>query len=280
VKFEPLKNVSVLLKKSRTEEKTQHGTGGGKQKSAFFAAASAFLCLCVSARAETIVSRYDVTLAGMPLGGAVVNTALSAQHYRVVVSADIEVFFISRKVQGVASGSRHGENLHPDHFQMAISGGDDNAVDIRFAGSSVGSVKINPPIPQRLRDDRVPLRKEHLREVLDPLSALLVTALKSPAPSGNPCNGVLPIFNGYERFDISLRPKQAGRAGMDPTSVTCQARYTAIAGHQRSGGSPQNLIVEVNFKRLPGPNLWVLQSLSLPTAIGTVIVSRAETRAT
>jgi hypothetical protein len=267
------------LDRSKTKEKTRCGTGGGRWKRASFAVAGASFFLCVSARAETIVSRYDVSLAGFYLGNAIVKAALSAQRYKVVVSADLGVLFSNMKVQGEASGSRHGETLHPDRFQMAISGGEENAVDIRFAEASVESVRINPPLPRRVRDDSVPLKKEHLRGVVDPLSALLVTALK-PTPSGNPCYGVLPIFNGYERFDISLRPKQPGRAGTDLASVTCQARYTAIAGHRRSGDSPRTLIVDVNFKRLPGPNLWVLQSLSLPTPMGTVIVSRAGTRAT
>jgi hypothetical protein len=240
----------------------------------------ASFAFCSSANAEVFVSRYDVSVAGLHLGDAILYTSLSAQHYKVAVSADVGILFINQKVQGEASGSRAGAKLIPDHFRMVMSGTEDNAVDIRFAGSAAKSAKITPPLSAKLLNNRVPLTDAHLQGVLDPLSALLVTSLSSSSSSSDPCHDVLPIFTGYARFDVNLRPKPAGEAHRDSTVVTCQIHYVAIAGHPRSGGAngPQNLKLEIDFKRLSRPHVWVLQHLSLPTPIGTVTVDRAETR--
>jgi hypothetical protein len=242
----------------------------------------ASLAFCSGARAEVIVSRYAVSLSGLHLGDAILHTTLSAERYKVAVSADVGILLLNINVRGEASGTRTGAKLSPDRFRMVMSGGEDSAVDIHFADSAATSAKITPPLPARVLNNRVPLTEAHLRDVLDPLSALLVASLRSPS-SANPCHDVLPIFTGYARFDVSLRPKAAGEARGESNVVTCQVRYVAIAGHPRSGGNsasaPQNLQLEIDFKRLSRPHLWLLQHLSLPTPMGTVTVDRAETRA-
>ena len=241
------------------------------------AALLAPLAFFSSAKAEVIVSRYYVSLAGMNLGGAIVHTALSEKRYKVAISADVGAVFINERVQGEATGSRAGAKLTPEHFTMVMSGSEDRAVEIHFAGSAPKSTKITPPLPPELASRRPP-KEGDLRGVLDPFSALLSASLKL-SPSGNPCNGVLPIYLGQARFDVSLHPMP--KAGAQSASiVTCQARYAMAAGAAPAGGGyagAQYLKPEVIFVRLSKPNLWLLQRLSLPTPFGTVIVDRAET---
>jgi hypothetical protein len=234
-----------------------------------------------TAWAEVIVSRYDVSLAGLHLGDAILHTTLSPQHYKVAVSADVGILFVNRSFRGEASGSRAGAKLTPDHFRMVMSGGDDNAVDINFAEDSAPVAKITPPISARQLHNSVPLTEAHLRGVLDPLSALLLASLRSPSASGNPCHDVLPVFTGYARIDVSLHPAHGRDTEGGSSVVTCEVRYVSIAGHPRSGahGRPQDFKLEIDFKRLSKPRLWLLQHLSLPTPIGTVTVERTETRA-
>ena len=54
-----------------------------------------------------------------------------------------------------------------------------------------------PPEPPK--PDTVPLREQHLKGVLDPLSAIMVLSRGS---SANPCDRRMPIFDGKERFDL------------------------------------------------------------------------------
>jgi hypothetical protein len=224
-----------------------------------------------------VVSRYSVSLAGFSLGDAILRTTLSAQHYKVAVSADVGALFVNVKLQGEASGSRAGGKLTPDRFRMAMSGSEEGAVDIRFEGTAATSAKITPPLPAKALNNRVPFTEAHLKGVLDPLSALLVMSIGSTSSSANPCHNVLPVFTGYARFDVSLHPKSAREAQSEPTVVTCQVHYVAIAGHARSGAAAKDMKLEIDFKRLSKPRVWLLQHMSLPTPMGNVNVDRAET---
>ncbi len=229
-----------------------------------------------NAQAEVLISRYDVSLGGLHVGDVVLRTTLSEKHYNVEVWADVGAFFDNKKLQGVATGSRAGGKLKPDRFQMTLTGGGENAVDIRFAGAAAKIANITPPFPERLLAYRVPLTPAHLRGVFDPLSAILAASLKPPSPSSNPCHEVLAIFTGYARFDVSLSPKPEA----EPTEravVTCQGHYVPVAGHLRTAGN--GFMLEIAFRRLGRPRLWLIEHVSLPTPMGVVTVARAETKA-
>lgn len=233
-----------------------------------------------SAKAEVFVSRYDVRLAGIHMGDAVIHTTLSARRYKVAVSADVGVLFINERIQGEASGSRLGMKLTPERFAMVMSGGEDRAVEIRFKGSTAIHTKITPPLPEEAPSSGTQLKKAELRGVLDPLSALLTASLKPSLPSSNPCTTLLPIFTGSARFNIRLHTRAGSEAQKGAASVTCQAHFIPIAESARltsAGTSLQDFRPEVYFVKLPQPNLWLLEHLLLPTPIGTVTVDRAET---
>jgi hypothetical protein len=236
-----------------------------------------FLSVGPGAKAEVITSRYALGVAGMSVGDAIVRTTLSANRYKVAVSADAGVLFFNVKVQGEAAGSRSGAKLKPEHFRMVTSGMEDSAIEIRFTGASATSANISPPLPPSELNNRVPFTEEHFKGVLDPLSALLLTSLKPSPTTANPCSDVLPVFTGFTRFDVSLRPQPANTRSA-AAIATCQVHYHAIAGHPRSASNGlRNLKLEIDFQRLTKPHLWVLQHLAIPTTIGTVTVDRAET---
>ncbi len=216
----------------------------------------ASLAVCWGARAEVVVSRYAVTLAGIPTGEVILQAKFNAKQYEVAVSADVGTILESTKIKGAASGSRAGVKLIPERFQLVFSGGEEGAIDVNFKGSGGTDATINP----------------RLRGVFDPLSALLLTSLKPLSPAGNPCNHVLPIFTGRARFDLSLRAKPVDEAQRKPTIVVCEADYTAAPGQP-----PEKLDWEIAFTKVPKPHFWLLEHIALPTAKGTVSIDRAET---
>ncbi|MFZ0571878.1 MAG: DUF3108 domain-containing protein [Rhodomicrobium sp.] len=230
------------------------------------------------AKAEVFVSRYDVRLAGMHMGEAIIHTALGAKRYKVAVSADVGALFINERIQSEVTGSRLGSKLTPEHFVMVMSGGEDRAVEIQFKGSAPPSMKFSPPL-EELADRPPPLKAADLRGVLDPLSALLTASLKL-APSSNPCTSVLPIFMGQMRFDIHMHQSPAAQAQREPGVAVCQAQYIPIGDAAHAGEGGQFPAPEAVFVRLAKPNVWLLHRLSLPTPVGTVTVDRAETAVT
>jgi len=212
--------------------------------------------VCCGARADVVVSRYAVTLAGIPTGEVILQAKFTAKQYEVAVSADVGTILDSTKIKGAASGSRAGVKLTPERFQLAFSGGEEGTIDVNFKGSGGTDATINP----------------RLRGVFDPLSALLLTSLKPLAPAGNPCNHVLPIFTGRARFDLNLHPKAAGQAQRRSATVICEADYAATPGQP-----PEKLDWEIAFTKVPKPHFWLLEHIALPTAKGTISIDRAET---
>jgi hypothetical protein len=211
-----------------------------------------------SASAEILLSRYAVSLDGLHIGDAVLRTALEAKRYKVAVTADIGMLLASTQIQGVATGARAGAKLTPEHFQIVRTGGDEGAIEVNFATSAAAAEN----------------GAARLKGVFDPLSALLSASLKPASPSNHPCDGVLPIFTGRERFDLKLRPKAADGAQVGRTFVICQA--TAGAPQPGGTGKPP-LNWEIVLQKVSKPHFWLVERISLPTPKGVVTIDRAET---
>ncbi len=231
---------------------------GEKTASAILAILLTSVALCSAAGAQIFVSRYDVNLAGIHIGDAFLHTTLGAKNYRVVVSADVTVLLVNTKLQGEATGSRTGVKLSPEHFRLVTTGGQESAVETNFANLAAAKAKTPP----------------HLRGVIDPLTALLATSLKPASSSAAPCNHVLPILMGRARFDLSLRTNAEIQAPHDPSIVSC----IGITAQQGPGaGGQQSLVMEIVFKKLPKPSIWLVEHLSMPTDNGTMTIERAQT---
>lgn len=198
------------------------GTASGSK--AFAALLLAALSVCWGVRAEVVVSRYAVTLSGIPTGEVILQTKYNAKQYEVAVWADVGTILDSTKIKGLASGARAGVKLTPERFQLVLSGGEEGTIDVNFKGSGGTDATINP----------------RLKGVFDPLSALLLTSLKPLSPAGNPCNHLLPIFTGRSRFDLSLHPEARRRRAekvpdRDLRSGLC--RYSRTAARKAQLGN-------------------------------------------
>jgi len=76
---------------------------------------------------------------------------------------------------------------------------------------------------------------EHRRQVLDPLTALLI-----PAGDGGEavCRRSLPIFDGRRRYDLRLAFKRIEQVkadrGYSGSAVVCTVAFQPLAGHRRA----------------------------------------------
>ncbi len=220
------------------------------------------MALASSAGAEVFLSRYNVSVSGIPVGEAVIQATLGPKSYEVMISADVGSIFESTQIRGQASGTRAGAKLTPEHFRMALTGGERGAVDVNFAGNAASGGAggtLNP----------------RLKGVFDPLSALLVTGLKQMPAAANPCSSVLPIFTGHARFVLNLRPKPMPVAHSEPEVVVCQGDYSGLAGvPQDKPGQPG---LEIAFVRVAKPHFWLVEHITLQTPKGEVSIERSDT---
>jgi Protein of unknown function (DUF3108) len=153
---------------------------------------------------------------------------------------------------------------------------------IDFANGGVSDVRHSPAaIP---KTDAVPLRQQHLRGVLDPLSAIMVVARYT---NPDPCDHRLPIFDGKERFDLVLSYKgqvkvnEQQPSGQPAIAHVCRVKYQPIAGHKIDAESSYLATtdaIEISLRPIPSANVLVPYQITIPTLIGyaTIVAKRVE----
>jgi len=171
------------------------------------------------------------------------------------------------------SGQATDAALKPGAFGFDFSSSlKSGSVAMGFANGSVKSVSIDPPAPTA--PDTVPVKSEHLVNVLDPLSALLALTQDK---GGEPCNRRLAIFDGKQRFDLQLiYRRQEPIEGSSDTASVCRVKYIPIAGFRQTeetANLARSTGIEISFRQAPGARLFVPQKIVLPTLAGTAEIA-------
>ena len=72
----------------------------------------ASVAFCAQAQAELLVSRYAVSLGGVPMGEAILHATIDAKHYKVEITADVGTLLNNTKVQGRGVRLTNGSKAH------------------------------------------------------------------------------------------------------------------------------------------------------------------------
>ena len=151
-----------------------------------------------------------------------------------------------------------------------------------FANGAVTNIAHLPPEPPK--PDVIPLREQHLKGVVDPLSAIMVI---SRGPSANPCDRRIPIFDGKERFDLvfsykrDMRVVEQAPSGQPEVAHVCRVKYLPIAGHKADCDTSfmaANNEIEVALRPIPSANVFIPYQITIPTMAGsaTIVSKRVE----
>ncbi|MEN9709185.1 MAG: hypothetical protein RIQ68_1593, partial [Pseudomonadota bacterium] len=161
----------------------------------------------LAARAEALHARYGVTLLGLPLGKAALDGEVAGQTYKIAINArltGIASLVSSSKGAAVASGAFLRGLIVPSAYaNTSANATQTRTVRVAMSGGNVKGVDISPPIDPS--PERVPLTDAHTRNIVDPLSAMIM-----PVPGTEPimgpaaCNRTIPVYDGYTRFDVTL----------------------------------------------------------------------------
>jgi hypothetical protein len=151
-----------------------------------------------------------------------------------------------------------------------------------FADGKVSEVThVPPPVP---KSGTVPVREQHLKGVLDPLSAIMVVARVS---NSDPCDRRLPIFDGRERFDLALSYKgqmkisEQQPSGQPAMAHVCRVKYQPIAGHKVDTDNSfmaTTDAIEVALRPIPSASILIPYQVTIPTLVGyaTIVSKRVE----
>jgi hypothetical protein len=250
---------------------------------AIIASASAWVLPAVAA---TLRAQYTVSLIGLPIGVANIVGSFTPTSYKINGTAKmtgLASLLISSRGVASASGSINGGRLIPNAYTTtAANASESRTVHIVMAGGAVKGVEINPPLEDR--PGRVPVTERDKKDVIDPMSALVMTvpgneALIGPAA----CNRRLPIFDGGARFDVTLSfvgIRQVRANGYTGPVAVCAARYTPIAGFRPDRKATkfmaENREMEAWLAPVQGSRVVLPFRISIMTMIGMTVIEAGE----
>ncbi|MGV8853675.1 MAG: DUF3108 domain-containing protein [Devosia sp.] len=203
----------------------------------FAALAALALSASLPAQAADVEARasYVMTLGGINIASMDVGLTDDGTRYDLDLSANVAglgAVVASGTAKATSTGSSTGNILRSRAFALHTrANGDAFDVDVTFAGSDVGSFKVDPPILDNY--DRVPIERRDLTGVNDFLAAFV---LKGGALDKSLCDRKAGIFTGVERFNIAMRfagtdQATSARTGYQGPVVLCSVDYNPVSGH-------------------------------------------------
>lgn len=224
-------------------------------------------------------ARYRMSLGGLELGRASFLLEVNDSSYTASGSARV-----TGMLQAVSSGRGSAGArglvargaLSPQSFAMdAESDKKAEAIRLVIAANAVKDLSVEPPV--RASPDRIPISDADKKGVLDPMTAALVLVEGKDDPvSATACDRTLSIFDGRQRYDLTLSYVRTDlvRAdrGYQGPAVVCRVGYKPISGHKpnRSGVKymMQNKDVYVWLAPVAGTRVLVPFKVSVATTLG------------
>lgn len=238
------------------------------------------------ATAEAIRIRYAVSLIGLPIGTAIISGWVAPTDYRVELStrlSGLASLLSSSRGAATATGVLSGSRALPATYATTSANAQQSrTIRMAMKAGTVQDVDISPPFDPYIT--RVPVTAADKRNIVDPLSALVMTVpgtadLAGPAA----CDRTVPVFDGATRFDLALTyagTRHVQNRGFNGTVAVCTVRYVPISGHRADGRATQfmadNKDIEVWLAPVAGTRVVFPFRISVLTLLGTVVIEAEE----
>lgn len=231
-------------------------------------------------------AKYSVSMAGFAIGRAELIVDVSGGRYVSAASGRaagmLSVLFDGEGVLAAQGTIDQGRPV-PSAFVLSFSS-EEQKSEMRMVLDH-GAVKELSPAVVRAGRDRVPLTEQHRRNVMDPLTALLVPLESAYDVVGeDACRRTLPVFDGRRRYDLTLTYKRMDRVeadkGYSGPVVVCAVTFRAQAGH-RPGSSLVKYLsegrdVELWLAPVAGARVLAPIRATIGSALGTLVVNATQ----
>ncbi|MEL6503686.1 MAG: DUF3108 domain-containing protein [Pseudomonadota bacterium] len=226
----------------------------------------------------TLETKYKVRFVGMSVGKLTSTVVVQGNGY--ALSGNLKTSGLAKLLSPMTAsfssyGGMAGKTPYPAKHNLSWKGKKSGSVRMNFASGAVASHASTPKV--KYKPGTVPLKKAHLRSVMDPISALVFPVKAGDVGKGRGvCNRTVPIFDGKNRFNLTFRHKRTENAkakGFKGKVHVCSVRYTPVSGHRPHKKNIQqmqrNRGTEVGFARVGNTNTYTMFSFKVPTSRGT-----------
>ncbi|QBR71088.1 DUF3108 domain-containing protein [Beijerinckiaceae bacterium] len=239
-----------------------------------------------SGKADEFRARYSVSLIGFHIGEAAAVGTVNPTNYRIDLSAKltgVAAMVANVKLALASSGAVRKTGVAPSTYATTSANTQGTrTVRMSLDAGNVKAVEIYPPFEDR--EGRIPVTEANKHNILDPTSALIMAV-----PEGQPlvgpaaCNRTIPVYDGYVRFDVTLRYvgiRGVSVKGYSGPVTVCAARYTPISGHKRDSKSTrfmaENRNIEAWLAPIPRAHVVVPFHVALMTLAGAAEIDAIE----
>jgi hypothetical protein len=246
--------------------------------------ALAFCVFAPTARAKDAAKKvnaeYAINFNGIGIGTFKLWSDIYDKEYSLKARASISVL-AGILFEWVGDTSSSGEVLaklpRPYSYSFGYRTSDKReTIDVKFSNNIVQEIALNPP--QKPSSARVPVTRNHMRNVVDPLSAVvMLTNISADKKAQEVCSRKLPIFDGKSRYDLKLSYKSTKTVnssfGYNGPAYVCKVKFLPIAGHksgdEESSFAAKNEGIEIWMIPLQQADLYVPYYINIPTPVGT-----------
>jgi hypothetical protein len=220
-----------------------------------------------------VAATYDVAINGFGIGTFHFNSNVTRGQYTLDTDVELSALLGIFRWKGStrSSGTITANKPTPAGFLFEFeSSSRRGAIKMGFNEAGVQNVSVLPGAVTT--PDTVPLKEQHLKGVLDPLTAILAL---THVPGVSPCARRLPVFDGLQRFDLvlSYRRHVPIAEGQQEMAIVCRVKYVPVAGYranEETRNLANNVGIEITFRPVPSAKLMLPQAIVVPTAAGNV----------
>ncbi|MEN2494409.1 MAG: hypothetical protein TECD_00307 [Hyphomicrobiaceae bacterium hypho_1] len=227
-----------------------------------------------------IVARYDISFAGFQVGSFDFRSSANSDRYSLVGEANVSAVFGAFKWTGSTYSYGRAEQERPDPVSYIFdyrSNINNGSVRLDFMKGHIIRSDVSPYQPHT--DQHIPLHRKHMRDVYDPISAVMAL---TRSVTGHPCQQRIPIFDGKQRFDLVFIPggrkkiSEERPSGQPNLAHVCKIQYVPIAGYEPNSHiyyMMNNQDMRITLREVPSANLLAPYEVRIPTIAGEVVLS-------
>lgn len=228
---------------------------------------------------QTFSAEFQISYLGFPVARSTMQSRISDSDFHMqgtIRSAGLGAFFDSTNATTSVGGRFEAGVTRPSNYAVSYTyGKKSKATALGFNKGSLDKVSNDPPLPPR-GPEWIGVSQEHLRGVIDPLSATLVRA----SNKSKVCGRTVSIFDGEIRADVVLTPSQSAPVslpGIAKGAVSCNARLVPVAGYNPSNRSLRYLRdksrINITFAQLGTTSVFAPIYATVGTRYGTVTIA-------